>query len=211
MADLFKKLNVLLRARLNDLLSDEPSRSRSMMSAGRLGKDIDRELLALRQRIHDALDYETQLQGRAATLEEQARQLDADVAQALRSGRDDDARVRQEQALRVRRSLEMARADLREHQIVTQDLIQRVNTLEAYVAEAKRRTENERDVQDAAVEQRTSVADILRTARETGQKQSSAPITVDNAESPESLEARRQRLMRPAPPDPSHRPPESER
>jgi hypothetical protein len=35
----------------------------------------------------------------------------------------------------------MAEADLREHQLVTQELIQRVNTLEAAVADARRAQE----------------------------------------------------------------------
>lgn len=208
MSDLFKKLNVLIKASLNDLLSDEPSRPRATVSPGRLGKDIERELLALRQRIDEALDYETRLQGRVKSLEEEAQTLDADVAEALQGGQDDRARIRQEQMLRARRGLEMARADLREHQLVTQDLIQRVNTLESYVAEVKRRNQTEQDTQDAAVEPKTTVADVLRTAREA--TQSSAPESAAGGPgSADDMDARRQRLMRPAPPESSSRPPET--
>ncbi|MCS7071519.1 MAG: hypothetical protein NZM00_08445 [Anaerolinea sp.] len=206
MADLFKKLQVLIRASLNDLLSDESARSRPDEDPRRVQKEIERELTALRERIHKALDYESRLQEQVKALEAEAQQFHAQVEKALRDGRDDQARIHQEQVLRASRGLEMTRSDLREHQRVTRDLIQRVNTLEAYIAEVKRRNQHEQDAQDEKIARRS------RDMDETGDAQTptqtvSQRANVPAAEADEELDNRRRRLMRPADPDVLSRPP----
>ncbi|MGQ9909633.1 MAG: hypothetical protein ACUVS2_12440 [Candidatus Flexifilum sp.] len=206
MADLFKKLNVLIRASLNDLLSDESARSRPEINPRRVGKEIDQELTALRERINRALDYETRLQERVKTLEAEVQQLNAEAAEALRSGRQDRARMHEQQALTARRGLEMTRSDLREHQRATQDLIARVNTLEAYAAEIKRRTQHEQYIQDETIERRSQGADESSAAPTSAQAISGRGDS-QTARSEDDLDKRRRRLMRPAASDPEAKPP----
>lgn len=160
MDDLFKKLNVLIKSSLNDLAGDESSRRSSQPK--RLGKEIDRELAALRQRIDDAYAYEGELKTRITTLEDEVDRLDREADAALEQRREEQARYLVEQMQRSQQRLTMAQADLREHQLVTAELVQRVNTLDSYVAEARRAE------QDVAPEAATTggLADVLRSARE---------------------------------------------
>ena len=79
MADFIDKLNVLVKASLNNFLgSSHPtdpsaSSSRPNVSPERLGKDIDKEIAALRKRIDDALSQEDAMQKRLDQLQHAAR------------------------------------------------------------------------------------------------------------------------------------------
>ena len=195
MDSLFKKLNVLIKSSLHDIVSDESSRPAA--SAPRLGKDIDREIAALRQRVNDAMRYEDDLKARIRMLEDEVARFDLQADEAMESRRDEQARYLVEQMQRAQQRLTMARSDLREHQLVAQELIQRVNTLEAYVAEARR--------QQPSAPETTSggIADMLRLAREKIAGEAQVPQapeapgeTVDSVAVEDDLERRRQRLSR---------------
>jgi phage shock protein A len=137
MADLFKKLNTLLKSSINDVIGDQKSsdpRRRGFV----LGKDIDREVNHLRQRINEAVAYENNLQAKVLSIQDEIARLDEQADDAVRAGNDAQARYLIEQVQRTRQRLVMAESDVREHQLVTQDLIQRVNLLEAAVADARR-------------------------------------------------------------------------
>ncbi len=139
MSGLFKKLNTLVRASINDTLGDVlpgDSRRRSIDPA-RLGKDMDREIFSLRERINEAIAHEETLRANTDTLRNQIAQLDQAADESVKQGDEVGARYRIEQMQRIQKRLEMAEADLREHQIVTQELIQRVNLLDAVVAEVR--------------------------------------------------------------------------
>lgn len=196
MDDLFKKLNVLIKSSLNDLVGDS-SAQRSSRSP-RLGKDIDREIAALRQRVTDAYTYEDELKARIATLQDQIARFDQEADAALEQHRDDQARYIVGQIQRAQQRLTMAEADLREHQLVTQELVERVNTLEAYVAEAKRVQANELETPAGGL------ADLLRTGRERLARDTTPAPGDTLADTPGSeksvdddLERRRQRLSKP--------------
>jgi chromosome segregation ATPase len=195
MNDLFKKLNVLVKSSLNDLVGEGSSRPSS--APRRLGKDIDREVAALRQRVNDALDYEDELKTRIATLEDEVARFDEQADEALRQQREEQARYVVEQMQRSQQRLTMARADLREHQLVAQELMQRVNTLEAYVAEARRAQ------QDASEAASGGLADTLRSVREKLTREALPPQdSVEEHRAPDvkaiedDLERRRQRLSK---------------
>lgn len=181
MTDLFKKLNVLVRARVNDILGEELSRrgaARRRLLPERLGRDVDREIVALRDRINQALDYEDHLLKRVNELQVEAEKLDAEADTQLSAGREEQARYLVGQLQLTQQRLAMAESDLNEHRIVTQELIQRVNELEAAVADARRHAAQEAaeaeiaEEEQQAVEQSPAahnpsrlVADVLREMR----------------------------------------------
>jgi phage shock protein A len=167
MSDFFKKLNVLMKANLRDLLGDERT-APSPLTPDRLGKDVDREIASLRQRINEAVNYEEELQQRVASLHTQVSTLDQQADDALSQGSDDTARLKIEEMQRAQQRLTMTEADLRDHQAVTQELILRVNQLEAAVADARRSKAESAPEQVAPVQPSPvqAVSDVLRDMRE---------------------------------------------
>lgn len=131
MDDLFKKLNTLIRSNLNDVTPNIhlPKRSRPI--------DLDRQVDDLRKRINAALEHEDHLQATVRKLRNEAERLDEAADDALARGHDDDARRLLEQLKRTEQRLAMAESDLREHQIAVEDLIRRVNELDATIADTR--------------------------------------------------------------------------
>jgi phage shock protein A len=203
MNDLLKKLNVLLKASLGDLLNEDGSPRR--VPPERLGAAIDQEIAALRVRINEAYDYEDRLRAKVQALEAEAAQLDRQADEAVAQGRDDAARRLIETMQRTHQRLAFAQADLREHQLVAQELLTRVNALEAYVAEARRAQQAEPD-EDAARDAvpAVRVADLLRSAREKLAGSPGMAAAASSEEQPihnpkaveDDLEQRRQRLSK---------------
>jgi phage shock protein A len=196
MNDLFKKLNVLVKSSLNDLIGDDPTRRAS--SPQSLGKDIDREVAALRQRVNDAFVYEDELKERIRVLENEIARLDQQADEAVQQRREEQARYIVEQMQRSQQRLTMARADLREHQLVAQELLERVNTLEAYITEVRRAQQNVPETPSSGL------ADLLRSAREKlGRETQIKADESQEVQAPSSsaieddLERRRQRLSKP--------------
>jgi len=174
MADLFKKINVLVKSSINDILGDDltiGASRRQPLNPARLGKDIDREIAALRQRINEALAYEDELQARVQTLNNEVAQWDQQADDAVAREDDASARYAIEQMQRTRQRLTMAESDLDAHRLVAQELIQRVNMLDAAVADARRAQDESQPEQAQAGEAGASMpgrmlADVLREARE---------------------------------------------
>ncbi len=174
MSDFFKKLNVLVKASLHDLLGDdERERQRPPLRFDQLGKGIDAEIANLRQRINDALNYEDELTARVQTLTGEVSDWDAKADAAVESGQEEQGRYAISQMQLTQQRLQMAEADLRDHQRVTQELILRVNELEAAVADARRAQEAEatpvETTAEDLAESRTvnrMAADVLRDMRE---------------------------------------------
>lgn len=163
MADLFRKLNTLIKAGLNDLLpktSEAGTSPRPAMQA-QLGRDA----ALLRDRVNRALDQEAALQARVQQLLSEIEAHDRAADNAVQQGNDASARKHVEQMQQTQKFLAMADADLREHQRVTAELIQNVNRLEAALAD-HRAQQKEQAVADAdAVE---NIAErLLRETRET--------------------------------------------
>lgn len=180
MTDLFKKLNVLVKSGLNDLLTDATKNlpignSSRTPTQHQLGKNIDREMSGLRQRINDALDYEEQIKRQINTHQVEIARLDVAADNALNEGREEAARHLVEQMQRAEQRLTMAKADLREHQAVTQELILRVNEMETWVEEAKRVQREEAEAKkaeaenalDESVDENNTLSGILRRAQDT--------------------------------------------
>ena len=119
---------MLVKSSLNDRSSEEKPDARA-----RLGKNVDGEIDALRERINDAVQYEDEIKARIRQFEDEAARWDAQADDAVTRGDDASARYAIEQMRRARAAAAMTEDDLREHQRMTQDLIQRVNMLDAVV------------------------------------------------------------------------------
>lgn len=216
MADFFKKLNVLVKASVNDLLGEDRAiggARRKPLTPDKLGKDVDREIASLRQRINEALDYEDQLQTRVRTLQAEVAKLDQQADDAVARGDDEMARYDVEQMQRAQQHLAMAEADLRDHQAVTQELILRVNELDAAVADARRAKSQDENPENAEPPADRStgeaLSDVLREMREKINEmgdiikakdevqQGSPPAkTVDEQTVDDDLDQRRDRLSK---------------
>ena len=96
MNDLFKKLNVLLKASLNDLVSGEDARPLFGM-----GKNVDGEIDALRERVNDAVEYEDEIKARIRQFEDEAARWDRQADEAVTHGDDGGARYAIEQMRRA--------------------------------------------------------------------------------------------------------------
>ncbi len=213
MNDLLKKLNVLLKSSVNGTVSGETLRETILQpSPSRLAKEAE----ALRERINEAVRYEDTLTTRLHQVEQEAALWDRQADDAVAGGSEATARHAIENMRRAEQRVTMAQADLRAHQLATQDLIQRVNLLEAVVADALRAqaAANASGEQPAAANPAEALhlpdlANVLREAKEkigslgdlvaaqrepdTQQPPPSQPddITVDD-----DLEQRRQRLSK---------------
>ncbi len=211
MDDLFKKLNTLVKASVNDLLGDRKTDRGSKPL--RLGKDVDREIAALRKRITEALDYEDKLQARVQELAREVERWDKQADDAILKDDDAAARHAAEQMQRAQQRFAMAESDLHEHQIVAQELIQQVNVLETAVETARRsQAESETDSRDSAKDSPEEesggvLADALRDVREkvsgiARQTPGSAAVpekikTTDKQTVDDDLSERRKRLSKP--------------
>lgn len=160
MNDLLKKLNVLVKAGINDVLGEVRTGElpRKALSVFQLGSDIDREVTMLRGRINDALAYEDELQARLTSLQAEINDWDAKADSAVAAGDDTNGRYFIDHMHRAQQRLAIAEADLRDHQQVTQELISRVNMLESAVADA-RRAEAEKQAEADAAKQAGTVQD----------------------------------------------------
>lgn len=213
MNDLLKKLNVLVKAGLNDLVSGEERHDRSRP---RLGKNVEAEIAALRQRINEAVQYEDTIVARIRGFEDEAARWDREADAAVTRGDEAAARAAVEQMQRAQQRAAMTQGDLREHQQVTQELIQRVNTLDAVVADA-RRAEAESappaeveappaaEAAKPAAAQLPDLGNVLREAREkiaaladtaATQNELTPPAPADDAAVDDDLDRRRQRLSK---------------
>ncbi len=216
MNDLFKKLNVLVKAGVNDLLGNAPATDRPRrLKPEQLGKDIDREIAALRQRINEALAYEDELQAKVQSVSSEVARWDQQADEAVVAGNDASARHAIDQMQSAQKRLAMAESDLHEHRVVTQELISRVNMLEAAVADALRA----QDESAAETNQQPQVnlesagqvlSDVLRDAREkigkmsgliNARQEPAAPAvpeqTTDSELVEDDLARRRERLSKP--------------
>ncbi len=193
MPSLINKLNVLVKSNLHGVLGDDsPDTARRKKSAALpLGKDIDREIAALRQQIEHALDEEDRLTANSEALQRQVEDWDQQADQALGRGDEATARHAVRQMQLQQQHLAMTVADLAQHRIATSELIQRVNQLEALVSEARRQPAQDLEDDDESLSAR------LRQARQQAGEQvepAPHPANVDEKGVEDDLARRRARL-----------------
>lgn len=129
MSDLFKKLNVLVKAKLNDALPG--IEIKSPLQKRNINKQVD----ALRKQVNDAVEYEDTLQQRVTELQNEVDRLDREADKAVERGDDDTAKHIIGQLERAKQRLNMAQSDLNAHQLVAEDFIRKVNLLDATAAD----------------------------------------------------------------------------
>jgi phage shock protein A len=205
MNDLLNKLNVLVKATLNDALTGDSRRNKTVSpdsdkpSAIQEGKQ---QIAQLRQRIKETLAFEDELQKQIQLLQSEVANWDEQADAAVTDGDDAKAHYAVEQMQRVQERLTIAQSDLAAHERVTQELIYHVNTLEAAVDTAARKQSdassatgaNEkvssvmREMRDKVLELRDQIAARSEVAPETTETQSE-PVEDD-------LTKRRQRLSK---------------
>jgi uncharacterized membrane-anchored protein YhcB (DUF1043 family) len=143
MSDLINKLNVLIRATVNNSLpggaaGDSRERGTSPRSPEHLSDQaVDAQIRTLRQHIDTALDAEDGMRQKIEVGQTQADQLDQQVDAALLDGDESTARVLAQRLQQQRQRLNSQQADLEAHRRVTADLIEQVNQLEAQISGAR--------------------------------------------------------------------------
>lgn len=139
MSDLIDKLNVLLRSNLDSFLgrSDAGAPPLKRLPPEQLGKDVDREIAALRRQIDAALNKEEDIKARLEALRVQIEQYDHAADTALERGDESAARAAVQQMQAARKRAAVLELELGRHRDATFDLIQHVNTLEAMVSDAR--------------------------------------------------------------------------
>jgi septal ring factor EnvC (AmiA/AmiB activator) len=144
----FDKLNTLVQAHINDIVSpmddDDTGRARKKaLSRQEIRGGLQKDVGELRKRVNDALDYQDELQAKADKLYQEIADWDAKADKAVEEGREDDARFAIRRMQQTQRELDLTEASLREHRTLTQDLISQVNTLEGVVAQSENRTDDD--------------------------------------------------------------------
>lgn len=161
MSGFFRKLNTLVKSQVNDLVDFDKdrvtSRSRSkFLSRHDVSESLQGDVAGLRKRIDEALSYEDTQRARIDKLYQSVTEWDAKADEAVAEGRDQDARFALERMQQAQREIEMHESSLREHNMVTQELISQVNSLEAVVDQARREaaSQNVADQQGSSQSQR---------------------------------------------------------
>lgn len=195
MSSLINKLNVLVKSNLHGVMGDDSPDTARRKKLLPLGKDIDREIAALRQQVEQALNDEDRMTAESEVLQRQVADWDQQADQALERGDEATARHAIRQVQLQQQHLTMLIADLAQHRIATSELIQRVNQLEALVAEARRQPPETPAVEENEDE---SLSVRLRKARQQAGEQvespASQPSNVDENVVEDDLARRRARL-----------------
>ncbi len=203
MEDLLKKLNVLVKATLNDALTGDSRRNKLASPSGTKPSAIqegNQQIGQLRQRINETLAFEDELQKQIQSLQAEVADWDDQADTAVKDGDDAKAHYAVEQMQRAQERLTMAQSDLAAHERVTQELIYHVNTLEAAVDAASQKQVDSsgadekvsdvlRDMRDKVLELRDQITSRDEVAPESSESRSE-PVEDD-------LAKRRQRLAKP--------------
>jgi hypothetical protein len=178
MPGLLDKLNTLVKSSVNSFLDDIPG-GKSSVQPARLGKDIDQEVAALRKRIEEALTEEDAMKQRLEAMQQEIDRADKQADAALQQGDESTARALVQQIQRQQQQAAMLQADLEQHRRSTSDFIERVNTLDAIVSDARSQKAQPAEPPDQESKAPGAVlSNLLRDARE----------RVENAISPQSEE-----------------------
>ena len=71
MNDLFKKLNTLVKSRVNDVMGEVGSGLSDLVPSGLPKNKLDNDIASLRERINKAIEHEDVLQDRVKALQQQ--------------------------------------------------------------------------------------------------------------------------------------------
>jgi chromosome segregation ATPase len=192
--NLTDKLNTLIRSRVQGAIDDLNPRRRDQPL--KPGKNIDREVAALRQRINQALDDEDRMTAEIGALQGQVADWDQQADHALSRGDEAAARHAVRQMQLVQQHQTMLEADLAQHRYATSELISRVNELEARAAEARQPSKGAVKPEDPDEESLSARISQARSAAAPQPRAAKpdAPAQVDEQMIEDDLARRRARL-----------------
>ncbi len=205
MASFFGKISTLIKARVENFLEEDlhlPQNRdrREILSSERLGKGIDAEIAALRQRIDEALDYEEGLEVEIDALHQEASDWDMRANNALAANDEPTAHHAVAQMQRIDQHAGMLEADLHQHRRTTAEFIERVNVLDGLVAEARHEKaggaespEPDRTLDTVLQETRQEVDSLAQAQMPSAEAQQSGAA---ESQDPDDLATRRARLSR---------------
>ncbi|MDX2078460.1 MAG: PspA/IM30 family protein [bacterium] len=223
MNDFFDKLNTLVRVKLSDLLGESKSTTHSDdKSSSQPIQQVAKDAENLRARVNDAIGYEDKLQAQIVDINKQLVTLNRQADDATEKGNEAMARYFIEKIQRLEDRLLILEKDLQEHQLLAQDLIQKVSTLEATIATIQEQkpatspvadsTETPKNVADKfselvsdAQKRINTLGDRIKARKETLQSEIDAPLPTSSVTSSnmptdsdieDDLERRRNRLSK---------------
>ena len=132
-------------------------------SARRLGKNVDAEIEALRERVNDAVRYEDEIKAQIRQFEDEAARWDQQADEAVAQGDDASARYAIEQMQRAEQRAAIAQSDLREHQRVDSG----TDPAGQYARCGRRRRAHAQQTDERAGTALPDLSNVLREARET--------------------------------------------
>ena len=148
MANLWEKLNTVIRANLNDLVSDNPLKRDRDKPTDTPEKHLERDLPQVQKRMREALQHEDDLQKKIDEFYADIARLDKQADEAVERGDDQAARQFINQLQNTQRQLEFSEAELREHQLLTRQLLQQADALEIAVQETQSAQESKESASD---------------------------------------------------------------
>jgi len=188
--NLLQKLNTLIQSSIHDAVK-----------LPRLGKNIDRQMNALRKQMAVAEEDEQAIIQRKEALSAEILQWDEQADQALAAKNESQARYDIQQMETAKRRLTMLESELDEHRRAMSDLYRQINNLEGIITAAQKQPESA----EPAIEE-PSLAEAIQQARETVQPTADAvriqieevePVAQDDAAIDADLKVRRSRLAKP--------------
>ncbi len=192
MSDFLKKLNILIKAGMNDVLEDVQKAASAPIKhipRSRLGSQIDSEVNELRAQINKALDYEDELTRKVDEIQRDIDSLDRQADEAVAANDDDRARYFVERLQRAQQRQTMLQADINEHRMATQELILRVNELDATIAEARHREEQAAREAPVASEPPAAASEPLAQRTEVPVEPTESEVATPEAPTPPAQEA----------------------
>jgi len=151
------------------------------------GGNLDEEIASLRRQFEAAQQDQTAIEKDIAVLDEEILRLDAQVDDALRVGRDAEARYAVEQMERTRRKRTMMQAERDNHQHALGQLLVQINQLEALAQMPAQDTAS-----DAPAQQ--SLSEAIRQARQSAESTRRIQVDIKDEETSEDDEAIEQEL-----------------
>jgi len=174
----------------------------------------------LRARVNDAIGYEDKLQTQIADIHKQLGILNRQADDATQKGNEAMARYFIEKIGQLQNRLAILEKDLHEHQVLAQDLIQKVSTLESTIADIQSQATTTSQNQDVVAQKTTAdkfselvndaqrrinaLGEKIKARKDTLQSELEMPSVSDvplsnkpsDAEVEDDLERRRNRLSK---------------
>lgn len=132
MDSLFDKINTLVNAQINDFLGRNPRSplARIKLDAEDAEQNPRRTVQSLHQRLEEALKYEDEIAEKIERIRSEAVVLDEQADEMVKSGDEFAARRVLGQLQMKQQQLTIAEAELRDHRLLTQHLMQEMTTLD---------------------------------------------------------------------------------